>query len=71
MMQMLHQVTVMHCSLAIYDVFSKTVVFFTVFMRVNVEIRDEIFSALKLGSTSVVRQTHETDNSVSFYASSN
>lgn len=55
MMQMLHQVSGMKSSLAIYVASAETVVLCTVFMCVNVEIRDEVLRALNPESARVVR----------------
>lgn len=71
MLQMLHQATVMKCSLAIYVASAETGVLYTVFMRVNVEIRNVALSALNLVSASVVKWAHETENRIPSFVPSN
>lgn len=70
MKQMLHQLTVMKSSLAVFIAFAKTGVLCKVFMCVKVEIWDENHRTLNPVSTSVARWAHETGNSIPSFVTS-
>lgn len=71
MLQMLHQVTVMNRSFAIYVSSAKTVVWYKVFMCVSEEIQEVVFNALNLVNAGVVKRTHETGISILYFGLSN